>query len=403
MVKTKFPIFCIFLIGFVLFAGTAVYAQKSKAQLEKEKKDIQQRIAENEKILTQIGTDRKNTIGQLNVINSQIEQQQKLIANVNSELSLLERQIDDISMIIDALEDDLAQLKAEYAAMLYAAQKSRSLTSKMAFLFASRSFNQLVMRLKYLEYYSEMRTNQVRQIEAVKSTLLTQRKQVEEKRTEQKKVLKEQMERSVQLERLKAQQSGVITQLSAREREIRKDIDERKKAVGNLEKLIAEIIRKEIERNKAKTDSKVGATPADKLISSNFEGNKTRLAWPVNAGFISKKFGVHPHPVFKNIKEPNDGVDIQTNKDEPVRAVFEGVVMAVAAIPNLGTTVILQHGEYYSVYANLKSTNVKKGQKVGTKEELGIVRTDKDGVSVLQFQIWKNTTKLNPEDWLARK
>lgn len=384
-------------------ASPAALAQKSKAQLEKEKKEIMQRISQNERILVQTSSQRRNTIGQLNALNSQIESQQNLISSISAELKLLEGQISEIGMIIESLEDDLESLKKEYTSMLYAAQKNQGSMNKLIFLFSAKNFNQMLMRLKYMEYYSEVRVNQVKQIEAVRTTLIGQKNVVEEKRFEQRSLFNEQVARNVELENLKDRQTKLVAELSLKEREIRKEIDDRKKAVSNLEKLIADIIKKEMEKSKARTDTRMGLTPDEKLISTNFEGNKKRLIWPVNAGFVSQKYGTHPHPVFKNIQTKNDGIDIQTNKDEPVRAIFEGVVMAVAAIPTFGTTVIVQHGDYLTVYANLKTASVKKDQKVGLKETIGIVATDKDGVSVLQFQVWKNTAKLNPEDWLAKK
>lgn len=394
----------------LLFFSAPLLAQKSKAQLEKEKKEILERIQQNEKILAQTASKKRSTMGSLNALNSQIESQQKLINSVNQEVRLLNSQISEIAMIIESLEDDLQGLKEEYASMLYAAQKTSGGLDKLVFLFASKNFNQLLMRLKYMEYYAEVRSNQLKQIEAVRATLISQRNDVEYKRSEQQELLQEQVARNIELQRLKDEQNEMVARLASKEKEIRKDIEKRKSAVANLENLIADIIKKEIEKSKAAAgskstskDARIGLTPEEKLISENFEGNKRRLIWPVGAGFISQRFGTHPHPVFKNIQEKNDGVDIQTNNDEPVRAIFAGTVIRVSAVPSFGMAVIIQHGEYLTVYANLKSVKVKSMQKIDVKDQIGVVATDKDGVSTLQFQIWKNAVKLNPEDWLAKK
>ena len=123
----------------------------------------------------------------------------------------------------------------------------------------------------------------------------------------------------------------------------------------------------------------------------------------VSKGFISQRFGKHAHPVLKNVVVENLGVDIQTNTSEPVRAVFDGTVATKAFIQGMGNVVMVQHGEYFTVYGNLKSTSVNTGQKVKAKDTLGTVGTDADNVSVLKFFIWKGNTKLDPEAWLYRK
>jgi murein DD-endopeptidase MepM/ murein hydrolase activator NlpD len=140
-------------------------------------------------------------------------------------------------------------------------------------------------------------------------------------------------------------------------------------------------------------------------LSTSFAENKRRLGWPVSTGFVSQKFGPNPHPVMKHIMVPNDGVDIQTNRDAEVKAVFDGVVKMIASLPGPGNNkaVIVQHGEYFTVYSRLKEVAVKQGQALRLNDAVGLVYTDGNGVSALQFQIWHNQEKLNPETWLQRK
>ncbi len=127
------------------------------------------------------------------------------------------------------------------------------------------------------------------------------------------------------------------------------------------------------------------------------------MAWPVSSGFISSKFGKHPHPVMKGIMQDNPGVDIQTQKDESVKSVYDGKVIQIAYVPGMYNVVILQHGEYYTVYSRLKEVNVKKGTLVKRAQPLGAVHTDTNGVSEVHFEVWKNYAKLNPEQWLSPK
>ncbi|HET8860773.1 murein hydrolase activator EnvC family protein [Marivirga sp.] len=400
--KIKFPY--IILLLFFLFALQSVKAQKSRAQLEQEKKENLEKINQAEKILNQTRYKKSATIGQLNALNYKIEAQEALTNSISNELSLLNEKLNEIGSIINSMEEDLESMKAEYISMLYATQKSNQSLSKLAYIFASESFYEMFMRLKYMEYYGTMRRQQAKQIEMIKELLIGQKESVEDVRMEKSTLLQEQIFRNRELNKLKISQSNLVAELSKREKQVRSEIDERKKAVENLEKVIADLIKEEIEKSsKGASSSKFALTPEAKELSDSFAGNKNKLFWPVTAGFISQKFGTHPHPVYKNIIVNNNGVDIQTNENEEIRAVFDGEVKNVAFIPGMNNVVMVQHGEYFTVYAKLKTVDVKKGEKVTAKQSLGVVYTDRDGTSEIQFQVWKNNNKLNPEQWLFKK
>lgn len=379
-------------------------AQKSRSELEKEKKENLQRIEQAEKILNQTTSKKKATIGQLNALNFKIEVQQSLTKSISEEINLLNTEINEIGGIINAMQRDVDKMKKEYAAMLYSAQKSDQSLSKLAYVFAASSFYQMLMRMQYMQYYAKVRRNQAEQIEVMKDLLIDQQAEAEKIRLEKSTLLQEQIFRVKELDKLKADQNKLVAQLSQREKEVKSEINKRKKAVENLEKVIAELIKKEIEKSSAgKSSTKFALTPEAKELSDSFAGNKSKLYWPVSAGFISQKFGQHPHPVYKNITVNNDGIDIQTNQNEEIRAVFAGEVKYVAFVPSMNNVVMVQHGEYFTVYAKLKDVKVKKGDKLEAKQVLGTVYTDKDGTSEIQFQVWRNNQKLNPESWLFKK
>ena len=392
------------LFVFLFVLGHVAMAQKSREELEKEKKENLEKISQAEKILNQTTSKKRATIGQLNALNYKIEAQQSLTNSISNELNLLNEKLNEIAIIINSIESDLDKMKAEYARMLYATQKSNQSLSKLAYIFASSSFYEMFMRLKYMEYYGKMRRQQATQIEVVKDLLISQKESVEEVRLEKSTLLQEQIFRNREFNKLKKQQSNLVAELNTREKQVKDEIDDRKKAVDNLEKIIAELIKKEIEKSsKGASSTKFALTPEAKELSNSFAGNRNKLFWPVNSGFISQKFGTHPHPVYKNIQVNNDGIDIQTNENEEIRAVFDGEVKNVAFIPGMNNVVMVQHGEYFTVYARLKDVKVKKGDKITAKETLGIVYTDNDGTSEIQFQVWKNNKKLNPEQWLFKK
>lgn len=378
--------------------------QKSKSQLEKEKKENLLKITEAEKILTETESERKATIGQLTALNRQIEVRQALISSINQEIGLLDGEISDLSIVTDALQSDLEHLKKEYADMVYNAYKANSGYGQLMFLFSAESFNQLFRRLKYLEQYADARKVQVDQIEKVRDALNLQRGDLIGKKEEQSKLLKSKIKENESLLSLKKKQSKLIQELSKREKELRRELAERREAINKLDNLIAEIVRKEIEAsNEGKAADVIALSEEGAKLSALFESKKNKLGWPVENGFVSEKFGRHPHPVLKNIMVENQGVDIQTQKDAPVKAVFEGKVATTAFVPGMNSVVIIQHGDYYTLYAKLKTVDVKKGQIVRANQSVGSVFTNADGISELQFQVWKNNVKLDPEKWLSLK
>lgn len=382
------------------FFGLNVSAQKTKNQLEQEKKENLRRIAEAEKILNETSTQKKATLGQLQALNQQINARESLISSLGSQISLLDDEIYDLAAVANALQNDLKALKEEYAAQIYSTYKANRGNSKLMFLFAAKNFNQLLQRLKYLDQYAEARRIQAEQIEVVTKELNDQRSKVETKRAEQQTLLNQQVRESRKLANSKKKQSELVAQLTKKERQLRKELAERRAANKRLNTLIANIIEEEKRRNT--TVSTAEAASAAELTRL-FESQKNKLDWPVPSGFISSKFGKQPHPVLKRITIINDGVDIQTKENSLVKAVFDGEVTRIATIPGKNNIVIIRHGDYMTVYARLNTINVKKGQKVRANDVIGDVYTNNDGVTELEFQVYKGTTKLNPEHWLAMK
>ncbi len=389
---------CAILIFFLF--QTPVYGQKTKTELEKEKRENLQKIAEAEKILADTEKEKRATVGQLRALNQQISAREGLISSLNQEVSLIDVEMGDLGVIVRSLQRDLEILKEEYAAMIYSAYKTNHGFNKITFLFSASTFNQLFQRLKYLEQYGEARKNQAAQIEAVSKELTSQRNQLEVKRREQNVILSQQIAENKKLLGLKTKQNSLIANLSQREKELSKELAARKKAVDELDNLIAEVVRKEIERSKSLSSA---AQANEEQLSNVFESNKNKLNWPVSPGFISQKFGRQPHPVLKGIVEDNPGVNIQTSPNVPVKSVFDGKVIQKVFVPGMNNAVIIQHGEYYTLYAKLKEVNVKIGQPIAANDVIGTVYTDNTGLSELHFEVWKQRIKLNPEQWLLIK
>jgi len=386
------------------FLCFAANGQKSKAQLQREKQQNLAKIKETEKILSETRAEKKNTLGELNALNQRIAQQEALINSIKNEISLLDYDISENNQIIQSLERDVDKLKAEYAAMIFSAQKASGKVDKLTFLFSAQSFDQLMMRLKYMEQYGKARQNQAEAIEKVQQILREQVSITELKRNEKNNLLADEVKENTELTSLKDKQRSVVRSLEKQEKQLRKDIEATKKAVAELDDLIAKIIKEELERaarEAREKEGKKGKEISDAVIalSNSFEENKNKFPWPVS-GFVSQKFGRQRHPVLKGIEIQNDGVNIQTKQGEEVRSIFNGEVSRVAFTPGMGNTIIIKHGEYFTVYTGLKDITVKQGQQVTTNQELGKVLSNGEGISELRFQIRKNFDALNPQEWL---
>lgn len=394
--------------------GGKVHAQtqKTRAQLEKEKNEVQKRLTEFDQILKKTAETKRTSIGQLNAVNKQLQSRITFIQTLSREVTLINREIKDIESNIGKLEDDLQTLKKEYGGMVYTSSKLNANLSITAFIFSSATFKQFYMRLKYLKQYSDARKKQVDLINSTSQELANQKMMLQDKKVQKQVVIAQEQEQKAKLDKSKQEQQQIVNQLSQQEQEIRKKIAAAKKQQENLNAMIKRIIEEEIRKAEAdakkansnasrSSGSSIPLTPEAAALSSSFAGNKGKLPWPVESGFISKRFGTHPHPTVKGVVEDNDGVDIQTTPNANVRAVFDGEVTKIGTLPGYGGTILVKHGEYYTLYSKLKVISVKTGDKVKAKQVLGQVYTNKDGIAEVHFETWKGLQPLDPSFWLA--
>ncbi|XWW47133.1 peptidoglycan DD-metalloendopeptidase family protein [Fibrella sp. USSR17] len=447
-----------------LFTSLPLLAQKRDRQaLEREKKKNIEQLNELRAVLKKTSSEKQVSISQLKALTAQIEAQSKQINLLSDEIRLSEVEISDLRKASQALNRDLDKLRAEYAQMIYAADKRRQQLNPLGFLFSSENFNQLVARFRYLKQYAKARQTQKREMETVQTEITGKRTATEQKRRQQTVVLTTKVRESEKLEDLKQDKNKVVEQLSQREGVLRTELAESRRNINRLENMITSIIareareraeraareraererlakaeatrlaneRREAERRRAEAvakakeegkpapppvvipDPDLGVAKSDNTrtpnnlnreelaLGSSFAASRARLPWPVQRGFVSERFGVHPHPVLKGLKISNPGIDIQTNAGEPVRAIYDGIVMNVEYVMGSQNVVAIQHGDYYTIYAKLKNVTVKMGDRVKARENIGTVGTDSQGNTELQFQIWKEFAKMNPEAWLA--
>lgn len=386
--------------------------KKSRAELEREKAEIQKRLLEFDQILKKTSETKKVSVGQLNAVNKQLQTRISYINTLNKEVRLLDQEIGQTEKRIGQLEGELRNLKEEYAGMVYTSSKLNQGLTMTAFIFSSSTFKQFYMRLRYLKQYSDARKKQVDQIEAVTTALAEQKDLLENKKNEKQKVLQQEQQQKQQLDKAKQEQQGIVNDLTKQEQDLRKKIADARKQQENLNRMIRAVIEEEIRRAEAEakkanstatrsSGSSIPLTPEAAALSNSFAGNRGKLPWPVESGFITKRFGTHPHPTVKGVVEDNDGIDIQTTPNANVRAVFDGEVTKIFTVPGYGGTIVVKHGEYYTMYSKLKVISVKSGDKVKAKQVIGQVYTNKDGISEVHFETWKGLQPMDPSIWLA--
>ena len=401
IINTCILILCIFVVTTAKGQG--------KQELQQKKKELQKEIVYTNKLLNETAENKKASINQLVQLNKKIGAREELIQTMNQEIALIDQSIDSNQTVLDSLSKTLKTLKDEYAKILRSAYKNRSAYDQLMLVFSSEDFNQAFKRLKYLQQFTRYRKSQVIKIKFTQSELNKQLVELEAVKQSKKNLLSSIENEFQKLGSEKSQKQTVVNKLQGREKELKKALQEKKKASQQLEKAIERIIAEEIRKareaaKKAGKDSKgYPLTPEAKELSNSFTANQGKLPWPVLEGLITEKFGEHPHPALPGVKVQNNGIDISTTKGSVIRSIFEGEVTAVIIIPGGGKGVMIRHGEYLSVYTYFQELFVKKGDKVSTKQDLGIVVTDDDKKTNLHLEIWKNTTKLNPDLWLFRK
>jgi septal ring factor EnvC (AmiA/AmiB activator) len=366
--------------------------------LENEREVNIQKINEAEKILKETENSKTVSIGRLKVINRQINNRQNLIRSLKSDINSQDKEIKSLSNIISSLNNDVKLLTNEYADMIYNSYKSKSSLTQISYVFSSENYNQMFRRMNYLFQYSSFRKSQIDEIMEVKNKLKLKEENLKRVRINKDNLLRSELSENNKLQSLKGRQKKIISDLGRRQDKVRKEIKKRKEALKKIDILIREIIRKE---------SQVSRSDEENIdlerVSSEFESLIGKHNWPVSSGFISNRFGEHPHPVIKSVKVKNDGVDIQTNKSSKVFSIFEGKISTIAFIPGMNNVVIINHGNYFTLYARLKNLKIEKDQVIPKGHIIGDLVTNSDGVTELQFQVWKNNVKLNPEKWIIKK
>ena len=383
---------------------------QSKKELEKKRDALDKQIRTTTALIEQARKEQRVTQEQLHLLESQIEARSALIRTMDGELRRVDQRIIEDEELIASLRDDLKNLRTDYARMLQFAYRNRSAYDRMSYLFAASSFQQAYKRSRYLNQIAEQRKRQVTLITETQTTIDARIAGLKEQREEKNRLLGQQVNEKRKLDGDRSGQQSALNSLKKEEGRLRETQRKQEKQRKDLEAAIRKAIKDAMGPKPGAAGSKpakleLSLTPEARELNADFEKNRGKLPWPVEKGVITSRYGKQPHPVLKGITIDNNGIDITTEKNASVRALFRGEVSSVIVLPGAGKAVIISHGAYRTVYSNLREVSVTKGQKVDTKQTLGTVLTGDDG-AVAHIEVWKITSEglvnVDPAGWIFR-
>jgi septal ring factor EnvC (AmiA/AmiB activator) len=389
------------LILWVIMFGGECLCQARK-ELEEERAKTMREIELTNLILKKTEKSRKQSLNQLIILRRKIENRNKYVNTLEKEIVLVDKKIEENSWVMNSLENDLKKIKKEYEKIIISSNKKSKNQDNIIYFLASKNYGQAYRRIKYYQQYAAYRKRQAKKIIAINKVLEIKEAELEMERDKKQDLLRIRKTEKEKLNAEKDKKNRMVLSLRKKEKKLRNEIKTRERISRELEKEIVRIIEEERERERGKGMLKL--TPEEEIIAINFSSNKGKLPWPAERGVIIEKFGEQMHPVLKNVRIKNNGIDIATIDKAEIRTIFDGEVRKIVAIKGANNTVLIKHGNFFSVYQNLVEVSVKKGDKVKTKQKIGIVYSDKESErgNVIHLEIWENNVKMNPETWIAK-
>ena len=387
--KITYPILAVLMIFIVKLDCNA----QNVSELEQKIARLQSEIKTSQNLLKQTSKNKETTLQEVELLQAQIKKRDDLIAAYNKQLDALNKSTKAYNNDIKRLQNDLQKSRQEYADLLVLSYRNRNNINNLLFIFSSEDFNQAIRRMRYIQQFNDLLKHKMEDIDKTKDDI---RKRIEKNDADKKRIeeLKDvQKKERDKLNEDKKALNAKVADLKKKEKDIKKDIAQKKKETDDLQAKIKKIIADEVAKRKA--DASV-----DTKLSETFESNKGKLPWPVKNGFIIKKYGNNQHPTQSKVVVFNNGIDISTEQGSEALCVFDG---QVTTIFNTGSTnvVMVRHGLYFTLYANLDKVYVKIGDKVKTGQKLGVVHTDaNDNMTTLHFEVWNDKNNTNPETWL---
>lgn len=409
-----------------LLTSTMMWSQLTQQEkLEQRKAQILREIKEKEDQLQNVKSKEKTVTKQLKIQTEKIKLKENLINTTEKQTKLLSNDMYINQMNINRLKKELALLKEDYSKMIQKSYKSRSEQSRAMFLLSSQNFLQAYKRAQYMKQYASYRKTQGIEIQEKSVELENFNQIIGVQKTAKQKLIEENEKERLALERERQVQQELVKSIKKDKKQIVAEIKKKQQETRNIDNQIQKLLKAAIAAANKKTASavakanpktttaaatkatetstKIVLTSEGQIIANNFKANKGKLPWPVEKGFVSLGYGDQAHPIYKSLVVHNSGVEITTDQGASARAVFGGEVISVMVLSPVNKAVMIQHGDYFTVYQNLSNVNVSKGDKVTIKQPIGRIRTNGDtGKTVLKFTISQNTTYSNPAGWLFK-
>jgi septal ring factor EnvC (AmiA/AmiB activator) len=399
----------ILFISILLFGivnSNPLFGQKKSELLKKQEKILLEKIEHTKVLIDQTRATKKLTLSEINIVNRQIKYRQKLIDNYNFQLRKMDEKIQEINRQVNSLVNTNKILREEYKKMLLYAFKNRDPNYKFLYIISASTFSEAFHRMKYIQHYKDYRLKQIERIKKTQNNLAIKKEELNKEIIKKKDLLEIKKKEKLNYQSDKNSQLISLDKIRDNEQNLAAELEKNNKKRNEIVKAVKKAIEDEIKALEKLKKAKFALTPEGIAMSKSFNKNKGRLIWPVERGEITSKYGRHQHHLVTTAFVDNNGVDITTSKNANVRAVFEGKVTSVLIIPGAGRVVMVSHGEYRTVYANLQEVYVKKGDQVKAKDKLGKLLAKESGISESHFEIWRilasGMSTVNPSFWLSK-
>ena len=393
---------------FLFMSSIESYSQiLNKKDLEKKRIELTKEINNIQNLINTSRNEEKLVIENIENLNYKLDLQNEVIKIINNELNIISNSIQINQSKSSQLLNSQKLLKSQYAKMILRSYKTRSKTGKLMFIFSSSNFQQAVKRIQYFKQYSDYQASQLQKIMKNTAELKTLNNQLLEERNSQEVLISNNQKIKSNINTQILDKNSLLQSISSNQRKYVREITTNQKKTAEIDKQIQRIIAIAIaESNRKKnTSSKVfELTPEAKILSNNFISNKGKLPWPVEKGYVTLRYGKQRHLVVKTATIQSNGIRIITSPSQKVRSIFTGVIYRIISSKNGAKTILVQHGNFFTVYKNLSNSYVKKGDVISTKQNLGEIITNKNSVqTILSFSLFKDNKTENPLMWLGKK
>lgn len=390
------------LILLVALLGVSARGQKTSSmkKLESQRAQLEKEIAILNRQLKENLSAREQALSSLTLVRTKISAREKLIAGCDQTLRVLDDSIRTCKGELDRLQARHDTLSAYYARLVRGAYKNRDSRMWYMYVLASESIGQGFRRFGYLRSLAAEMSSQATRIRETAAAMQVEKDRLESLRADAAAVRSQIVRERSKLRAEEDESNRLVQKLGKDRKKYQKQLQEKNRQKEALNKKIADLIRQQSQKQQSTgKKGKTTSTAVDTKLSNEFASNRGRLPWPVE-GAVVETFGKHKHPIYQNVDLPqNNGVTLAVKKGTQAKAVFNGTVTQIVVLPGYNQCVLVNHGEYFTLYSKLGTVAVKSGDKVKTGQVIGTVDTIA-GEDLFHFELWHGTTPQNPENWL---